>query len=142
MINNLDMELRCGQMDPGSKAPLKMDRKRAWVNSSGTMGQPTSATFLATKFMGLVSTSGLIKENTMAIGTRIGCMEMELSLGLMAGNTLASMFKIKSKDTESFVGNTVVVTKVSGMMGNSMGKDALQTQADLKSSENGAKEGE
>ena len=67
--------------------------------------------------------SGLMEESLKEAGNKINCMVEVFTLGLMEGNMMGSMQKIKRVDLEHITGQMEGYTKDTGWMVNNMVKE-------------------
>jgi hypothetical protein len=137
--NNTDMELKHGLMVHAMKVIMSMVRNMVPVLSNGLMALCTLESFTTTIFMVKVFTPGQMVENTRANGEATKCMGKALLLGQTEGSTLVNMLMIKNKVMESSSGLTVVLTKETGLMVNSMVKASMLLLKESRSMENGKK---
>ena len=118
-INNMAMEQRFGQTAQFMKAIMKWAKNMALACFHGLMVALTQANFIIIISMEEEYTLGVIPENTKENGEQIKCMVKGFLVGLMEGNILESIMKIKKKVlanlffkmVEDIVGNGLMENK-------------------------------
>jgi hypothetical protein len=107
-------------MELNMRVIMSLERNKAMANSIGQMVVPIKEHSLITTFKVKVSTSGLMADNTMVIGSIIRCMAPVSLLGTMGENTKETTMMTRNKVKVLSTGQMAENTSEDGTMESNM----------------------
>jgi hypothetical protein len=140
MISNMDLELKCGEMELSMSEIIWMVKRREKVSSIGLMVVSTKENSLTIIFMEKESMNGLITEYSQETGNITRCMVMVSSHGQTWEYMKENITMIRSKDKVNSRGLMVESILVDGMMASKMAMESIIPQRERLSMENGKME--